>query len=766
MAAVHVVVAAVVVVAVVFMADLVIMAAVHVVVADVVVVAVVFMADLVIMAAVHVVVADVVVVIVVLMADLVIMAAVHVVVVAVVVVVVMVPVIHSRCCCTHQSHATSGHPAAPAAMIHELPLLRPQLLAASSVADTTAAAAAADVDPLDPTRLAPQARTKLILDIDISFNKCGDNFHRVKVCERLLGSLQELDEFLPVSAAIPAAAACSQDPLQRRDHQARNENESAAVPGNPITLIQPPLAVEVPTPVVTVAVLEEQPLRVSIVAEVEIGSGIAERFLRDLGKLVLRLLSTKFTLTFSKPDVSERLLKTALKFNILELAKLVVVVEPYRMSNNRCLDSETVVAKVMKCASMVEFITFLFEICQNPLMKLHSRATALVQPNLIQIDLNKFWLLHDSIRDHYSELFATHVGGCDEFSSFCQNVRTDHDNTLEWYSDGFSKTHEVTTSSDEWNLTAQIGGLQAPEKWLKHAEARRSVAVQTVMLQVSLQSAVTGACSIAIGVRNVQVQVVKNAADSDLLHTADHDNSYLSDLIVGLFVPHITVSVRPELERKQVKFMALGLASPNEPRDISAAETTGSSTTFTASKNPGFALTAEKSSSTTIKLTTSDWHHEQTTQGADDEVTGTFCWNLRRLGGVPFNYLQPKRNKVINIRAFPIFERFKRLLAAAATSTSSSSSSSSSLLNLPFNSDGSVTFIEQFPSCKMMKWTLANELAQKDVTWFVTVTVHLTMLNRFTGEGKTLEFRFCDHFKKKMMMMSTDAHVLQCNHTY
>ncbi|CAM6000100.1 unnamed protein product [Sphagnum balticum] len=276
--------------------------------AAVVVVAVVFMADLVIMAAVDVVVADVVVVIVVFM------AAVHVVVVAVVVVVVMVAVVHSRCCCTHQSHATSGHLAAPAAMIHELPLLRPQLLAASSVADTTAAAAAADVDSLDPTRLAPQARTKLILDIDMSFNKCGDNFHRVEVCERVLGSLQELDEFLPVSAAIPAAAACSQDPLQRRDHPARNENESAAVPGNPITLIQPPIAVEVPTPVVTVAVVEEQPLRVSIVAKVEIGSGIAKQFLSDLGKLVLRLLSTKFTLTFSKPDVSERLLKTASTF--------------------------------------------------------------------------------------------------------------------------------------------------------------------------------------------------------------------------------------------------------------------------------------------------------------------------------------------------------------------------------------------------------------------------------------------------------------------
>ncbi len=672
----------------------------------------------------------------------------------VVVVGVMAAVFHLRCCCTDQSHATSGHPAAPAAMIHELPLLRPQLLVASSVADTTAAAAAADVDPLDPKRLALQVRTTLILEIDISFNNCGDDFHRVEVGERVLGSLQELDEFLLVSAAIPAAAACSQDPLRRRDHPARNENESAAVPGNPITLIQRPIAVEVPTPVVTVPVL-----RVSIVAKAEIGSGIAERFLRDLGKLVLRLLSTKFPLTFSNQDVSERLLKTALEFNILELAKLVVVVEPHRMSNNRCLDSATVVAKVIKCASMVEFITFLFEICQNPLMKLRSRATAPVQPNLIQIDFNKFWLLHDSIRDHYSELFATHVGGCDEFSNFCQNVRTDHDNTLEWYSDRFSKTHEVRTLSDAWNLRAKVGGLQAPVKWLKHAGARRSVAAhdQTVKLQVSLQPVVTGACSIAIGVRNVEVKVLKDAAHSDLLHTADHDISYLSDLIFGLFVSHITVSVRPEVEGEQVEYMELGLASPNEPYDISAMETTGLSTTFTGSKDAGCALTATESSSTTIKLTTSDWHHEQTTR-ADDESTGIFCWNLRRLAGVPFNYLQPKCNKVINFRASPIFKWFKRRLAAAATCISSS------MLNLPFNSDGSVTFSEQFPSYKMMKWTLAHELAEKDVTWFVTVTLHLTMLNRSTGEGKTLEFRFCDHFKKKKMM-STDAHVIQCTHT-
>jgi hypothetical protein len=662
-------------------------------------------------------------------------------VVVVVVVGVMAAVVHSRCGCTHQFHGTGGHPAAPAATIHEVPLLRPQLLAASSVA-----AASADVDSLDPTRLAPQQRTILILDIDISFNNYGYSFHRVELGERVLGSLQELDELL-----VAVSADNRSQELQ--------QNESVMNASRSPTLIQHPIA---PTPVVAVALVEEQQLRVSLDVKVEVGSRIADQLLvRDLGKLVLRLSSTKFQLIFSGPKVSKRLLKTALKFNLLELAKLVVVVEPHRLSKNRCLDLGTVVAKVIKCASMVEFITFLFEICQNPLMKLHAAAPAArVQPEFLRINFNKFWLLHDSIRGHYSELFATYKGGCDEFSSFCQNVRTDHDNTsLEWYSDRFSKTHQVQTLSDAWNLRAKVGGLQAPVKWLNHAGARRSLAAQTVKLQVSLQPVVTGACSIAIGVRNVQVKVLKNAAHSDLLHTADHDNSYLSDLIFGLFVSHITVSVRPEVEGKQVEYMELGLASPNEPYDISAMQTTGLSTTFTGSKDAGCALTAAESSSTAIKLTTSDWHQEQTTQGADDEFTGTFCWNLRRLAGVPFNYLQPKCNKVINFRAFPIFKWSKRLLAGAATSISSS------MLNLPFNSDGSVTFSEQFPSCKMMNWTLAHELAQKDVTWFVTVTVHLTMLNRFTGKGKTLEFRFCDHFKKKMMMMSTDAHVIQCTHT-
>ncbi len=44
-----------------------------------------------------------------------------------------------------------------------------------------------------------------------------------------------------------------------------------------------------------------------------------------------------------------------------------------------------------------------------------------------------------------------------------------------------------------------------------------------------------------------------------------------------------------------------------------------------------------------------------------------------------------------------------------------------------------------------MNW--AHKLAQKDVAWFVSTTVHIvTMLNRSTGKAKTLKFlNFCDH---------------------
>jgi hypothetical protein len=182
--------------------------------------------------------------------------------------------------------------------------------------------------------------------------------------------------------------------------------------------------------------------------------------------------------------------------------------------------------------------------------------------------------------------------------------------------------------------------------------------------------------------------------------------------------------------------MLLEVPSPNEPYDISATRTIGVSATATGSKNPGVAVTATESSSATIKSTTTDWRHEQT---RGDEFTGNFSSTLRRLAGVPFDYAQPKCTKVST--------RLSILKRRPVTS----------ILELPFNSDGSVTFSEQCP--KTIKWTLAPELAGTDVAWYVSATVHVTMLDRSTGKGKTLKFWCPHHF---LHNMSTDV---ECTHS-
>jgi hypothetical protein len=223
----------------------------------------------------------------------------------------------------------------------------------------------------------------------------------------------------------------------------------------------------------------------------------------------------------------------------------------------------------------------------------------------------------------------------------------------------------------------------------------------------------------AIGVRNVHVKIENASLDSSRSN------------VLGFFLSHITVSIRPEVEG-QVLLMLLEVPSPNEPYDISATRTIGVSATATGSKNPGVAVTATESSSATIKSTTTDWRHEQT---RGDEFTGNFSWTLRRLAGVPFDHAQPKCTKMSVFRRRPV----------------------TSILELPFNSDGSVTFSEQCP--KPIKWTLAPELAGTDVAWYVSVTVHVTMLDRSTGKGKTLEFWSPYHF---LHNMSTDV---ECTHS-
>jgi hypothetical protein len=374
---------------------------------------------------------------------------------------------------------------------------------------------------------------------------------------------------------------------------------------------------------------------------------------------------TKVHIAFSTPDRCAELLQIAIELDCVGLAKFAVVMEPLRISNNSCLCPATVVAKVMKCASTLQVVTLLLAI----------RGYLQFKPNILT-------------------------------------------NTLAYREDITKSNSENQKLPGVWNLNAKVHGVLLPRLW-----AKTELNAQVLKLEVTLEPVVTGACSMAIGVRNVHVEI-ENAS----LHSS-------SSNVLGFFLSHITVSIRPEVEG-QVLLMLLEKPSPNEPYDISATRTIALSASVTGSKNPGVAMSATESSSDTIKWTTTDWRYEQT---RGDEFTGNFSWTLRRLAGVPFDYAQPKCTKVST--------RMSILKRRPVTS----------MLELPFNRNGSVTFSEQCP--ETIQWTLAPELAGTDVSWYVSVTVDVTMLDRSTGTGKTLEFWYPHHF---LHNMSTDV---ECTHS-
>jgi len=445
------------------------------------------------------------------------------------------------------------------------------------------------------------------------------------------------------------------------------------------------------------------------------GQGLLEHFpdalLRHFPDALLELVvkfRTRLHIAFSIPNGSAKLLQTAIQRDYVGPAKLAVVMEALRISNNSCFCPATVVAKVMKCASTLEIVTLLLEICGD---------SPFDQPNLLQTSLDGLPFWECSMEDQYADLFLKHIGTLPHFRRLFDS-RPDQNETLKSFGRNISKCyHENRKLPGAWNLTAEVHGLLLPT-------LRAELNAQVLKLQVSLQPVVTGACSMAIGVRNVQVRIQNTSLDSSPSN------------LLGFFLSHITLSIRPEVEEQQVLSMLLEVPSPNEPYDISATRTIGVSATATGSKNPGVTVTATESSSAAIKSTTTDSRHEQT---RGDEFTGNISWTLRRLAGVPFDYAQPKCNKVSTRMSF-----FKRRPVT-------------SMLELPFNSDGSATFSEQCP--KTIQWTLAPELAGTDVVWYVSTTVHVTMLDRSTGEGKTLEFWSPRHF---LHNMSTDV---ECTHS-
>ncbi len=504
---------------------------------------------------------------------------------------------------------------------------------------------------------------------------------------RTLRSLRELDELLEES-------------LRSSSHSQDKRNESKFASG--IQDLVEPLP----------------QIRVSIFGP-KFGDGLSGHFPDALLELVVKF-RTKLHIAFSTPNESAQLLRDAIYWDCVGLAKLVVAMEALRISYNSCFSPSTVVAKVMKCASMLEVVTSLLEIY---------RAPPFDQPSLLQTSFDGLRLWDRSMENQYAALFLKHIGTLPHFRrSFDWNRDSMTDkiyDTIKCFGSDISTSYDQNQKlPGVWNLTAEVHGLLLPTRRVRSYKdlnpslqepSTEEFNTQVLELQVSLQTAVTGSCSMAIGVRNVQVRI-QNAS----LHSSASN-------LFGFFLSHITVSIRPEVEKQQVLSLLLEVPSPNEPYDISATRTIGVSATATASKNPGVAVTATESSSAAIKSTTTDWRHEQT---RGDEFTGNFSWTLRRLAGVPFDHAQPKCTKMSIFTRRPV----------------------TSILELPFNSDGSVTFSEQCP--KTIQWPLAPELAGKYVFWYVSTTVHVTMLDRSTGEGKTLEFWSPHHF---LHNMSTDV---------
>ncbi|CAM6073620.1 unnamed protein product [Sphagnum tenellum] len=240
---------------------------------------------------------------------------------------------------------------------------------------------------------------------------------------------------------------------------------------------------------------------------------------------------TKVHIAFSTPDRCAELLQIAVRLDCVGLAKFAVAMEPLRISNNSCLCPATVVAKVMKCESTLQVVTLLLAI----------RGYLQFEPNILT-------------------------------------------NTSPYGTDITKSNYENQKLPGVWNLNARVHGVLLPRLW-----AKTELNAQVLKLEVTLEPVVTGACSMAIGVRNVHVEI-ENAS----LHSSP---SY----VLGFFLSHITVSIRPEVEG-QVLTRLLEKPSPNEPYDISATRTIDVSATVRGSKNPGVAMNVTESSSDTIKF--------------------------------------------------------------------------------------------------------------------------------------------------------------------
>lgn len=126
-----------------------------------------------------------------------------------------------------------------------------------------------------------------------------------------------------------------------------------------------------------------------------------------------------------------------------------------------------------------------------------------------------------------------------------------------------------------------------------------------------------------------------------------------------------------------------------------------------------------------LKLTTTDWKHQHL-RGKFN--TGIYSWFLRGMGGVPFDFMNPR---------YP--ERYIMKLIKNKPHIAQ--------LGLPFNEDGSVTFTDHdYPH--PISWRLSPALEKTEVGWSIFADVYLTILWRCRpSEGRTLKFTFGGYLK-------------------
>ncbi|CAM6038302.1 unnamed protein product [Sphagnum compactum] len=279
---------------------------------------------------------------------------------------------------------------------------------------------------------------------------------------------------------------------------------------------------------------------------------------------------------------------------------------------------------------------------------------------------------------------------------------------FECYSQTTKSECTLQNLTNWWKLDAHVTGLKSP--WSKNFNQTS----QKIELEVLMEPTVLLNNSLTLKILNLKFHSGNAGRDASL------------GILSRFFLSGVALTATPEVDPQHFMFTKLGLGSANPAYDMLSGTTFGTSATVPLGKGvPTVGFTSTQTISRTCKGVT-DWKHEQThgTQTCHSSKSGTFCWTLKNLGGIPFDREKPP---------------YPRSLKKS---------------RLPFNEDGSVTFTDkEYPD--PITWNFRPELEGRMVDWRISMEVYVTILNesRFTSAGKTLKFCFARHLQHKL---STD----------